>query len=125
MAAVRYSGVTGMARVRIPLALFCFAFAVLFVGSVSSTAATPRGQAGVRAGVPGQNRQLCDDAVLQADRANGVGPTATTGMEETKAGREGPLADGGRTVHIFNEVIGAVLAAVMILCLVYLVRRKR
>lgn len=120
MAAAHCSGGMDAARARIPMVMFCLAFAVLFLGRVNSPAATPRGQ-----GVSGQNRQLFDDAVLRADKTNGADPAAITVDEKAKPGRQESPADGGRVIHIFNAVIGVVLAAVTVLCLVYLVRRKK
>jgi hypothetical protein len=108
-----------------PIALLCLAFVVLFLGPGTSLASQPQEPVGVRADHTGQGVQPYDDAVLRTDNVKRVDRAAVRGNEEIKVKRQGSAMDGGRAIHIFNAIIGVVLAAAMVLCLIYLVGRKR
>jgi hypothetical protein len=122
MTAINCGGHWSVTKTKDPIVLLCLAFVVLFLGPGMSLAFEPREPVGVRAG---QGLTRYDDAVLRADNIKRVNRAATRGNEEIKIKRQGSVVDGGRVIHIFNAIIGVVLAAAMVLSLIYLVRRKR
>ena len=115
----------GFIRLRIPVAVACVTLAFLLAGSGGSCAAPPAEPAGLRADMADRNRTPHDQAALRAEKGMRIDETAARRNEEINARRQGAATDGGRLIHIFNLVVGVVLAAVMVICLIYLVRKKR
>jgi len=114
----------GLICLRIPTVVLCLALALPLAGSGGSCS-SPGGAAALRADMTGQNKTSHDQAVLSAEKEMRIDEAAARRNEEINARRQGTAADGGRLIHIFNLAVGVVLAAVMITCLIYLVRRKR
>ena len=114
-----------MMNAKNPVALLCLAFVVLFLGPGASLAFEPQDPVVVRTDHAGQGVQPRDGEALRMDNIKRADHAAAGGSEEIKMKRQGSAVDGGRVIHIFNAIIGVVLAAVMVLCLICLVGRKR